>query len=173
MNKTLHLPGFRVLCFNTGHLSTLPLSAFQGQKVALCWIPTLLEPDAWIIEGHVARFKEEDTHFIGLAADEGILGHTWIRHPHEFSFPLIIDPLRRLQKALRLSPSLPFHRGETVFFSRDSRLTFRLIHDLNLRGLSTAVEIAGSEFCQNVKPSPKRRPEKFVPQSCLSSTHKV
>ena len=166
MYKPVNLPCFRVLFFNKGHLSIIPLSAFQGHKVALCWIPTFREADAWILEKQVTPFKSQDTHFIALAPNEEILTQPWIRHPHEFALPFFIDPLRRIQRALRLSPSLPHHRGETVFFSRENFLTFRLIHDLNSRGLATALDIAGSEFCQDSKSVPKRSLEKLVPSSC-------
>ena len=165
MNKPLRLPCLQILSFNKGHLSKLPLSSFRGHKVALCWIPTLREADAWILEKQVTCFKNEDTHFMALATNEGIFSQSWIRPPHEFTLPLLIDPLHRIQKALRLSPSLPCHRGETVFFSRENCLTFRLIHDLTDRGLATALDIAGSEFCQDPKAIPKRSEKNLVSSS--------
>ncbi|PJA80785.1 MAG: hypothetical protein CO149_00690 [Nitrospirae bacterium CG_4_9_14_3_um_filter_51_5] len=78
-----------------------------------------------------------------------IFGHNWVRPPHEFDLPLLADPLRRLGQGLRLSRSLPPGRCETLIFDQHSRLQFRLIHDLNLRGITTVLEVAESDFCQS------------------------
>jgi hypothetical protein len=144
-----------------GRLTYLPLTAFQGKQLILCCLPSIAETDAWLIDSQVNHFHECEAVLAVLVPGDFLVGQSWVRPPHEFRFPFLTDPLRRMGRTLRLSPSLPSHRGETLFFDRHSRLQFRLGHDLNLRGISTVLEIAESDFCQS---SPQKSP-KFVVHS--------
>lgn len=157
-------PIWRVPCLLNGRLTYLPLRAFQGNQLVLCCLPSLSETDAWLLDPQVSRFHECGVVLAVLVHGEAGFGQCWVRPPHEFRFPFLADPLRRLGRTLRLSRSLPSHRCETLFFDQDSRLQFRLFHDLNLRGIATVLEVAESNFCQ--------RSDHEAPESILNS-HRI
>ncbi len=158
-----HAPLWRVPCLLNGRMTYLPLTAFQGNQLVLCCLPSLPEPEAWLLDPQVNRFHECGVVLAVLVHDEHGFGQSWVRPPHEFCFPLLADPLGRLGRSLRLSRSLPSHRCETLFFDQHSRLQFRLVHDLNLRGIATVLEVAESHVCQ--------RSTQEDPESMLNSDH--
>lgn len=139
----------RVPCLLNGRFKFLPLSGRQSQQLVLCCVSSLEQTDAWLLDPQVGRFAECGTVLAVLVTGDFIFGHNWVRPPHEFDLPLLADPLGRLGRVLHLSRSLPPGRCETLIFDQHSRLQFRLIHDLNLRGITTVLEVAESDFCQN------------------------
>lgn len=144
-----HAPIWKVPCLLDGRLTYLPLTAFQGNQLVLCCLPSLAENDAWLLDGQINGFHECGVVLAVLVQTDYVFGQTWVRPPHDFRLPFLADPLRRLGRSLHLSRSLPSPRCETLFFDQHSRLQFRLCHDLNLRGISTVLEIAESDFCQS------------------------
>ena len=147
---SLSLPNLllRVPSLLNGRFKFLPLSGTQSQPLVLCCVSSLDQNDAWLLEPQVGRFAECGAVLAVLVSGDFIFGHNWVRRPHEFDLPLLADPLGRLGRNLHLSRSLPPGRCETLFFDQNSRLQFRLIHDLNLRGITTVLEVATSDFCQ-------------------------
>lgn len=148
MKIGMKAPTLRIPCLLNGKLTFLPLSEFQGSTLALCCVSSLTETAAWVLDAQVKRFQECGTVLAVFVSDDFAFEPTWIRSLYNFSFPLLADPLKRVSRAMRLSRSLPRQRCETLFFDNQSLLTFRLIHDLNLRGISTVLDIAKSAFCQ-------------------------
>jgi hypothetical protein len=149
-----HAPIWKVPCLMNGKLEYLSLTAFQGNQLILCCVPSLAETAAWLLDRYVDRFRERKVTLAVLTPNDDVVRQTWIRAPHEFHFPFLTDPLRRLGRTLRLSRSLPVHRCETLFFDQDNRLHFRLFHDLNLKGITTVLEVAESDFCQRSEQVP-------------------
>ncbi len=143
-----HAPQWRVPCLLNGRMTYLPLTAFQGNQLVLCCLASLPETDAWLLDPQVNHFHECGVALAVLVHGEYGFGESWVRPPHEFCFPLLADPLRRLGRSLHLSRSLPSHRCETLFFDQCSRLQYRLVHDLNLRGIATVLEVAESNVCR-------------------------
>ena len=139
----------RVPCLLDGSFKFLPLSGTQSRQLVLCCVSSLDQTDAWLLDPQVGRFADCGTVLAVLVSGDFIFGHDWVRPPHEFDLPLLADPLARLGRGLHLSRSLPPGRCETLIFDQHSRLQFRLIHDLNLRGITTVLEVADSDFCQN------------------------
>jgi hypothetical protein len=127
-------------------MTYLPLTAFQGNQLVLCCLPSLAETDAWLLDAQSNHFHECGVVLVVLVKSDCVFGQSWVRPPHDFRVPLLVDPLRRLGRTLRLSRSLPLHRCETLFFDQHSCLQFRLVHDLSLRGISTVLEVAESNF---------------------------
>jgi len=132
-----------------GRFKFLPLSGTQSRQLVLCCVSSLDQTDAWLLDPQVGRFAECDAVLAVLVSGDFIFGHDWVRPPHEFDLPLLADPLRRLGRSLHLSRALQPGRCETLIFDQHIRLQFRLIHDLNLRGITTVLEVADSDFCQN------------------------
>ena len=147
-------PTFRIPCLLNGKLNFLPLSEFQGNTLALCCVSALTETEAWVLDAQVKRFRECGAVLAVFVSGDFTFEPTWIRSPYNFCLPLLTDPLKRVSRAMRLSRSLSPQRCETLFFDDQSRLTFRLIHDLNLRGISTVLDIAESAFCQTPSHAP-------------------
>ncbi|GJL67775.1 MAG: hypothetical protein NPIRA06_04100 [Nitrospirales bacterium] len=141
-------PMWKTPCLLNGGLQYLPLTAFQGTQFVLCCLPAFTETDAWLLDQQADRFHANGAVLAALIPDKALLGDSWCRPPQDFGLPLLTDPLNRLERSLHLTDSLPPHRCETLFFDHRCRLQFRLFHDLNLRGITTVLEIAGSDFCQ-------------------------
>jgi hypothetical protein len=152
----------RVPCLLNGKFQFLPLSGSPSRHLVLCCVSSFNQTDAWLLDPQVSRFAESGTVLAVLVSEDFIFGHNWVRPPHEFDLPLLADPLGRLGRGLRLSRSLPPGRCETLIFDRQSRLQFRLIHDLNLRGMTTVLEVAESDFCQSAN---RESPE------CIVNSH--
>ncbi len=148
MKIGMKAPTVRMPCLLNGKLNFLPLSEFQGNTLALCCVSSLTETEAWVLDAQVKRFQECGTVLAVFVSGDFAFETTWICSPYNFCLPLLADPIKRVSRALRLSRSLPPQRCETLFFDDQSRLQFRLIHDLNLRGISTVLDIPESEFCQ-------------------------
>ena len=148
MKIGMKAPTLRIPCLLNGKLQFLSLCEFQGNTLALCCVSSLTETEAWVLDTQVKRFQECGTVLAVLVSNDFAFEPTWIRSPRKFTLPLLADPLKRVSRVLHLSLSLPPQRCETLFFDDQSRLKFRLIHDLNLRGISTALDIAKSAFCQ-------------------------
>ncbi len=141
-------PMWKTPCLLKGRWQYLPLTAFQGTQFVLCCLPAFTETDAWLLEQQVNRFHAGGAVLAVLIPDNAVLGLTWCRPPQDFSLPFLTDPLNRLERSLHLTASLPPHRCETLFFDHRCCLQFRLFHDLNLRGITTVLEVAESDFCQ-------------------------
>lgn len=163
-----HAPVWRNPCLLNARLTYLPLTAFQGKQLILCCLPSLAETDAWLIDSQINHFHECGAVLAVLVPGDFLVSQSWVRPPHEFRFPFLTDPLRRMGRTLRLSRSLPSHRCETLFFDRHSRLQLRLGHGLNLGGITTVLEIAESDFCQS---SPQKSPEFFVHPDHMQLQH--
>ena len=154
MEIGMKAPTLRIPCLLNGKLNFLPLSEFHGNTLALCCVSSLTETAVWVLDAQVKRFQECGTVLAVLVSGDFAFEPNWIRSSYNFWPPLLADPLKRVSRVLRLSRSLPPQQCETLFFDDHSRLTFRLIHDLNLRGISTILDIAGSEFCQRSSHAP-------------------
>ena len=141
-------PMWKTPCLLKGQWQYLPLTAFQETQMVLCCLPAFTETDAWLLEQQVNRFQAGGIALAVLVPNNALLGSSWCRPPQDFDLPILTDPLNRLGRALHLSASLPPHRCETLFFDHRCCLQFRLFHDLNLRGLTTVLEVAESDFCQ-------------------------
>ncbi|WNM59539.1 hypothetical protein [Candidatus Nitrospira allomarina] len=156
-------PMWKTPCLLNGRWEYLPLTAFQGTQFVLCSLPACTENDAWLLEQQLNRFHAEKVMLAALVPNNAFLGNSWCRPPQTFGLPFLTDPINRLGRILHLAASLPPHRCETLFFDHRCCLQFRLFHDLNLRGITTVLEVAESEFC--------RRSAQADPKSRLNSDH--
>jgi hypothetical protein len=151
MNTGIPAPIWRIPCLSNGGLLNLPLTAFHEKPMVLCCMPSLTETKAWLLEAQVPCFHKNGVVLAALVYDDPLFHQSWIRPPHEFHLLLFTDPLRRLARKLRLSRSLPPYLCETLFFDQERRYRFRLLHDLNLRGITTVREIGKNHGCQKSK----------------------
>ncbi|MEX2493725.1 MAG: hypothetical protein WD425_18405 [Nitrospirales bacterium] len=139
-------PTVRVPCLFKGQFTFLSLADSQEHLFALCCLTNLTEKDAWFLEGQAQEFEQSGSNFGVLVSTDQVLGSGWVRPLQDFSLRLYIDPISRLRRAFHLSSSLRSTRGETLIFDQDQCLRFRLIHDLNLKGMSAVLDIIHSDF---------------------------
>ena len=149
MKIGMKAPSLRVPCIFNNQFSFLPFFNFQKTQFALCCLSNLKETDAWFLEAQAQEFKQAGSALVILVSNDTVLGQDWGRPPQDFGIPFFIDPINRLQKSLRLARSLRLNRCETLIFDQDTRLQFRLIHDLSLKGISSVLDIIESDFVQN------------------------
>lgn len=156
MKIGMKAPTLRVPCMFNNQFSFLPFFNFQKSQFALCCLSDLKETDAWFLEAQALEFKQSGSALVILVSNDNSLGHDWGRPPQDFGIPFFIDPINRLKKSLHLARSLRPNRCETLIFDQDTRLQFRLIHDLSLKGISSVLDIIQSEFVQNSAEQPAR-----------------
>ncbi len=149
MKIGMKAPTLRVPCIFNNTFSFLPFCNFQQSQFALCCLSHLKETDAWFLEAQAQEFTKSGSALVILVSDDTVLGQDWGRPPQDFGIPFFIDPINRLKKSLRLARSLRPHRCETLIFDQDTRLQFRLIHDLSLKGISSVLDIIESDFEQH------------------------
>lgn len=149
MKIGMKAPTLRVPCIFNNTFSFLPFFNFQQSQFALCCLPDLKETDAWFLEAQAQEFTQSGSALVILVSNDTVLGQDWGRPPQDFGIPFFIDPINRLKKSLRLAKSLRPNRCETLIFDQDTRLQFRLIHDLSLKGISSVLDIIDSDFEQN------------------------
>lgn len=171
MKIGMKAPTVRVPCIFNNTITFLPFSDFSEKKIALCCLSDLREADAWFLEAQAQEFKRANSALAVLVSSDTLLGRDWVRPPKNFSLPFFIDLISRLQGAFHLSHSLRPHRCETLIFDQSKRLSFRLIHDLNLKGMSAVFDILESDFLRDSSESPFT-PER-VAKITIETTAKV
>ncbi len=149
MKIGMKAPTLRIPCIFNNTLSILPFFIFQQYQFALCCLSDLKETDAWFLEAQAQEFTQSGSALVILVSNDTVLGQDWGRPPQDFGIPFFIAPINRLKKSLRLEKSLRPNRCETLIFDQDTRLQFRLIHDLSLKGMSSVLDIIESDFEQN------------------------
>lgn len=142
MNIGNTAPSWRVPTFVNGRLTYMPLQQFRGKRLALCCVSSFTEEGASFLHSQTEFFAELDIALAVLVTGDSLLKALPTKHLVQFHPPLLIDPLRRLGRALTLTRILPIHRCETLFFDHQCRLEFRVIHDLDSRGITMASEMA-------------------------------
>ena len=144
MNIGNKAPAWRLPTITKGHLSYRPLQHFSDKRLVLCCLASFGEEEAKFFNSQTERFAEFGSGLTVFISHDPLLKKLPTPQLLEFDFPLFTDPLQRLSRTLNLSRALPPNRCETLFFDRHCRLEFRLIHDLNPRGLSMALEMTKS-----------------------------
>lgn len=149
MKIGMKAPTFRLPCIFKDQITFRSLADSQDNQLVLCCISGLTEKDAWFLETQAQDFEQSDSNFGVLLSTDQVWGLDWVRPPIDFSLRVYVDPIGRLQRTFHLSPTIPSTRCETLIFDRKTRLLFRLIHDLNLKGFSAVLDIIESDFVQN------------------------
>ncbi len=176
MKIGMKAPTIRIPCIFKGQFSFLSLSDFQEKGLALICLSDLTETHAYFLESQGREFEQSESTLAIMVSTDTVLGQGWTRPPQDFSLPFFIDPICRLQKMFHLTPSLRLNRCETLIFDQGHRLRFRLIHDLNLIGVSAALDIVKSDFLRSSptyvsKPTVGHRPHPQITDSQTAIEH--
>ena len=148
MNIGNTAPAWRIPTITNGQLSYRPLQQFSDKRLVLCCLASLAEDEARFFNSQAERFAEVGSQLAVFVSRDPLLKELQNQQLIQVHLPLFTDPLQRLSRTLNLSRTLPPNRGETLFFDQQCRLEFRLIHDLNLRGILMVLEMAESLNCQ-------------------------
>ena len=159
MKIGMKAPNIRMPYIFKGQITFLSLADSQENHLALCCLSNLTEKDAWVLEAQAQEFEQSGANFGVLVSTDQVLGSGWVRPLQDFSLRLYIDPMSRLRRAFHLSSALRSSRGETLIFDQGNYLRFRLIHDLNLKGISAVLDIINSDFLQASTESFIARPQ--------------
>jgi len=156
------IPAWRVPTFIKGTLTFSSLLHCTTQPLVLCCTPSLTASQAWLLEAHVSEFHSRHAFLATLVSRHMNYDLPWTLPSSNFRLPLLADPLRRVSRSLGLSPNIAPHRCETLFFAQDHRLEFRLLHDLNVKGLSRVLEIVDHHFTHLIQSQEPKNPLPFV-----------
>ncbi|GJL65092.1 MAG: hypothetical protein NPIRA05_00630 [Nitrospirales bacterium] len=146
------IPAWRVPTFTKGTLTFSSLIHSTSQPLVLCCTPSLTASQAWLLETHVTEFHNRHTSLATLVSRYMHYDLPWTLPSSNFSLPLLTDPLGRLSRSLGLSHNLASERCETLFFTEDHRLAFRLVHNLNIKGLLKVLEITEHHISHHLQP---------------------
>ena len=146
MNIGSLTPPWRVPIFINGTLSFSSLAYFVGSPLVLCCPSFFTANEALLLEDQNKSFHDHHATLAAFVSRDTTHNLPWNQPSSKFRLPLLTDPLNRLSRALGLSRNLVAKRCETLFFSQYGRLEFRLIHDLNLSGITKVKEIADQYF---------------------------
>ncbi len=149
MNIGTLTPPWRVPTFVNGTLQFSSLSYFKGQPLVLCCPSLLTAQESIFLESQISCFHDRQTTLAAFVSRHTTQNLPWTKPTSEFRLPLLTDPLNRLSRTLGLSRHLAPKRGETLFFTQNGRLEFRLIHDLNVSGFKRVLEVTERYFSSN------------------------
>ncbi len=153
MTTNMYLPTYRLPRIIKGDLRYEPLADAHGRPLILTCLHSLTEPDSPILESQTQELSQIGWGWALLFPHSFPTTESWPRSLEELAIPMFTDPLKRVCRTLHLFDNLRRGRCETLIFDRQGYLQFRLIHDLNLRGFSTVMDIAKSELVQSIPPS--------------------
>ncbi|GJL56039.1 MAG: hypothetical protein NPIRA02_31710 [Nitrospirales bacterium] len=177
MNIGSPIPPWRVPTFIKGTLTFSSLSHLSTQPLVLCCTPSLTASQAWLLESHINDFHIHHTFLATLVSRYMGYDVPWALPSSNFRLPLLTDPLKRVSRSLGLSRNLPPQRCETLFFGQNGRLAFRLIHDLDLRGIIRVLEITNRHFSRSLPTPldsthpPALKPSTFEEVEAHTATH--
>ena len=141
MNIGDPVPQTRVPALIQGQLCRFTLSQTVGTRMVICCVSSITEVELLLLNSQIHRFDQCQTSLLALATEDFPFSCPWSLDPKTIRIPLLADPLKRLSRRLGLSRSISSPRCESLLFNKNSRLEFRLIHDLNIRGLAMLLEI--------------------------------
>jgi hypothetical protein len=159
MHNHIHLPTYRLPRVIKGDLRYEPLPDPYGRPLILACLHSLTEPACRMLETQSKDFTHNGWALALLLTQSFPATESWTRPIQELSIPMFTDPLKRVGRTLHLFHKLRQGRCETLIFNIQGYLQFRLIHDLNLRGFSTVLDIAKSDL---VVPNPPARTNPFT-----------
>lgn len=136
------IPAYRLPCLQRGNLQYLPLANFQGNPFILSCLSHLTERDAWIFESQATEFSQSRGTLAVFLQQNFPFTDGWTRPLPELSFPLFIDPLKRLCRTLRFDQGISSQRCESFIFDQHGSMILRIFHDLTLHGISTVLKVA-------------------------------
>ena len=139
-------PPWRVPMFINGTLAFSALSYFKDQPLVLCCPSSLTAQESILLETQINCFHDRNATLAAFVSRDTTHNLPWNLPSSNFRLPLLTDPLNRLSRALGLSRDLVAKRCETLFFDRNGRLEFRLIHDLNHSGITKVLEVTDRYF---------------------------
>ena len=142
MNTNTKLPTFRLPCFLNGELHYLPLSHFQGTSLILSCISHVTEQHAWIFESQSTALSLSQGTCALVLHQTFPSTENWTTSLHQFPLPIVLDPLKRLGRALRISHDLSPQRCESYLFDRNGVMCLRIFHDLTSHAISTVLNVS-------------------------------
>ena len=154
MNTNTKLPAFRLPCFLNGELHYLPLSHFQGTSLILSCISHVTEQHAWIFESQSTALSLSQGTCALVLHQTFPSTENWTTSLHKIPLPIVLDPLKRLGRALRISHDLPHQRCESYLFDRNGVMCLRIFHDLTSHAISTVLNVSkrNSDLHSHSKP---------------------
>ena len=126
-----------------GVLQYVDWTRFQGRWTALCCVPHLGLIEACFLDRQVEPFAQEGAALLAIGPDGDFLRQPWITQIGTLRLPILGDPLARLRRGLGIAPPDSPARCRTFLIDPDGFLQFRLVHDLNGRGMDVVRMIIG------------------------------
>jgi len=135
------LPRYRVPTLIDGEITTSSLRDFKDRWVILTSMFHFGDVEALFCDRQYQTFQSVNATLLILIQQDRPFHQDWHRRVRNVQPPLLADPARRLSRSLGLTYPLPSSRCETLLVDPQSRVRFRLIHDLNLRMIKATIHV--------------------------------
>ena len=131
---------FRSPAVVNGKLSYLNLEEYRGQWVAVSFVPGFSRIEAELLNRHSTDVELLGTTLLLVSMPPAVLGResavgTALR------FPLVDDPLGRLQRLFGGSTARTWGRARTFLLDPEAHFRFQLMHSLSERGMGVFMEL--------------------------------
>lgn len=157
------VPHVRVPALVQGELTYVDCPGSLDRCLALCFLPPmeLLEYLEYVVlERQVPAFGALKSVFLGVVPEESFFFGPWQRRLWPHGLTLLNDPLGRLARLYGVPRRLTPLRCHSFVIDQESILRYRLVHDLNGRGMSALLEIL--KACRSGK-----TPQSDAPRSVI------
>lgn len=134
-------PLIRVPVLMHGTLTYFDWERTRGHCIALCCVQSLGLIDAIFLNHQSTAFEQCNASLIALCREDTAIYHSGIKHLGPLRVPILSDPLRRLHRLYGIRVQQRLGRCVTFLVDADRILRFRVVHDLNRRGLSAVQEL--------------------------------
>jgi len=141
MNIGDTLPAYRVPTLLDGAITISSLRDFKDRWIVLMSVFHFGDVEALFCDRQYQKFQSLQATLLILIQQECPFHQAWHRRVKNVQPPLLADPSRRLSRILGLTLHLPPSRCETLLVDPESRVRFRLIHDLNLRMIKATTQM--------------------------------
>jgi alkyl hydroperoxide reductase subunit AhpC len=140
MKMNEHAPQVRVPALVDGTLTYLDCARFRGLGVALSFLPAIGPLERSMLEYHASSFEREKAVFLGVVPESTFIVGPWHRVVWPKRLVLLSDPLGRLSKSYGVPRTLPSGRCHSFVIDHEGILRYRLVHDVNERGMNALLE---------------------------------
>lgn len=124
-------PRMNSFAFVRGQYLTLDSSSFSGRWLALCFPGSLHSGITASVNRQTDALSQEGVLMLVVLSDTRLFRLSNRQNLHQFTAPILTDPLQRLHRLYRVQRHFPFSDPTTFVISPDRILRFKFDHTLS------------------------------------------
>ena len=143
----------RVPALMKGKMVLFDLASLQGKWGIMCCLPPFGVEETLVLNQYHRTVQKEGGLLLGMLPCADPIFDPCLPKAKVLRFPLIADPLRRLQGILGLQGKSSSNRCQNFIFDPKGVIRYHLVHLLNWRGIAFSLEML--RHCQELYPHPQ------------------